>query len=308
MNQNNKKNNAHSIFQQLLARARINTEDFNFLLSRYGMERFLYRLGVSPHSDRFILKGASLFLVWKGQSYRITRDADLLGFGNSDKKQLADVFRGICGIEFQDDGMIYLPDSLHAEEIREEQDYDGVRITLFGLLHKARIPLQLDIGFGDTITPAPEYIEYPTLFDGPPPLLRAYPRYTLLAEKLEAMVKLGLANSRMKDFYDLWLLSRLFSFDGTILRQALKNTFDRRRTAFPASTPFAFTPAFYEDPQKKAQWTAFVKKSKPDFPIGDLAAVIADISAFLAPVLERLQSETPFKNTWVPDQGWGIWP
>ena len=303
MNQH-KKNVAHSIFQRLLNRAKTNKEDFNLLLSRYGMERFLYRLSVSPHNDRFILKGASLFLVWKGQNYRVTRDADLLGFGNSDIGQLADVFLDICRVEFQGDGMIYLPESLNAEEIREDQEYDGVRITLVGLLNQARIPLQVDIGFGDWITPAPEHIEYPTLFDGPPPLLRAYPRYTLVAEKLETIVKLGLANSRMKDFYDIWLLSRLFSFEGNVLRKALENTFDRRRTMFPAPTPFAFTPAFYEDPQKTRQWTAFVKKSKPDIPVGDLSSVIADISVFLAPVIESLQLNAPFENAWVPDQGW----
>lgn len=305
MNQN-KKNLAHSIFQRLLNRAKNNKEDFNLLLSRYGMERFLYRLSVSPHNDRFILKGASLFLVWKGQNYRVTRDADLLGLGISDIEKLADLFREICNVEFQGDGMIYMPESLNAEEIREDQEYDGVRITLIGMLNQARIPLQVDIGFGDAITPAPEQIEYPTLFNAPPPLLKAYPRYTMVAEKVEAMVKLGLANSRMKDFYDIWLLSRLFSFEGNVLRKALENTFDRRRTTFPASTPFAFTPAFYEDPQKTVQWAAFVNKSKPDIPVGDLSAVIADIDDFLAPLIESLQSNTPFKDAWVPDQGWGL--
>ena len=305
MNQN-KKNLAHSIFQRLLNRAKNNNENFNLLLSRYGMERFLYRLSVSPHNDRFILKGASLFLVWKGQNYRVTRDADLLGFGNSDVEQLADLFRDICRVEVQGDGMIYLPESLSAEEIREDQAYDGVRITLVGMLNQARIPLQVDIGFGDAITPAPEQVEYPALFDAPPPLLKAYPRYTLVAEKVEAMVKLGLANSRMKDFYDIWLLSRLFSFDGNVLRKALENTFDRRRTTFPSSTPFTFTAAFYKDPQKTVQWTAFIKKSKPDIPVGDLSAVIADIAVFLAPVIESLQSNAPFEDAWVPDQGWSL--
>lgn len=301
-----KKNVAHSIFQRLLKRAKTNKEDFNLLLSRYGMERFLFRLSVSPHNDRFILKGASLFLVWKGHNYRVTRDADFLGFGSSDVEQLADVFRGICNIEFQGDGMTYLPESLKAEKIREGQEYDGVRITLVGMLNQARIPLQVDIGFGDAVTPAPEQIEYPTLFDAPPPFLKAYPRYTLVAEKVEAMVKLGLANSRMKDFYDIWLLSRLFSFEGNVLRKALENTFERRRTTFPPSTPFALTPAFYEDPQKTVQWIAFVKRSKPDIPVGDISAVIAAIAVFIAPVIESLQLNAPFEEAWVPDRGWGL--
>ncbi|MDR3211990.1 MAG: nucleotidyl transferase AbiEii/AbiGii toxin family protein [Planctomycetota bacterium] len=303
MNQN-KKNLAHSIFQQLLNRAKTNKEDFNLLLSRYGMERFLYRLSVSPHKDRFILKGASLFLVWKGQNYRVTRDADFLAFGNADIGKLADVFRDICRAEFQGDGMIYLPDSVSAEDIRADQEYNGVRITLVGMLNQARIPLQIDIGFGDAITPAPEQIEYPTFFEAPPLLLQAYPRYTMVAEKVEAMVKLGLANSRMKDFYDLWLVSRLFTFEGNVLRNAVENTFDRRRTTFPASIPFAFTPAFYTDPQKTVQWTAFVKKSKPDIPVGDLSSVINDLAVFLVPVIESLQSKASFDSEWVPDQGW----
>jgi len=298
------KNIAHSIFQRLLNRAKANKEDFNLLLSRYGMERFLYRLSVTSYRDRFILKGASLFFVWKGQNYRVTRDADFLGFGNPDMEQLADVFRDICGVEFQDDGMIYLPDTLKIVEIREDQEYDGVRITLAGFLNQARIPIQIDIGFGDTITPAPENIEYPVLFDCPPPLLKAYPRYTLVAEKLEAIVKLGLANSRMKDFYDLWLISKLFSFEGNVLRNALENTFERRRTAFPAATPFAFTSVFYEDHQKLVQWHGFIKKSKSDIPVSEFCAVIAEISEFIMPVINSLQSKVPFTGVWLPDQGW----
>ena len=305
MSQNEKKNLAHSVFQRLLSRAKANKEDFNLLLSRYAMERFLYRLSISPHGNRFILKGASLFLVWKGQNYRVTRDADLLGSGNSDIKRLSDVFLDVCGVACpQDDGMTYLIDSLKAEEIREDNEYDGVRITLNGLLNQARIPLQVDIGFGDAVTPAPELIEYPTLFDGPAPQMKAYPRYTLVAEKLEAMVRLGLANSRMKDFYDIWLLSKLFGFDRLILGQAITNTFSRRRTPLPNAKPFAFTASFYEDPQKQIQWTAFVRKSKPDVPVGNLASVIADLSGFILPVIDGLRSEVSFEDNWVPEQGW----
>jgi hypothetical protein len=156
MTRNKNKNLGHSVFQRLLNLAKANKEDFNLLLSRYGMERFLYRLSISPHTDRFILKGASLFLVWKGQNYRVTRDADLLGLGDSDLGHLADIFKNICRLKCpQDDGMVYLPESLKAEEIRDDQEYDGVRVTLTGLLNQARIPLQIDIGFGDAVTPAP---------------------------------------------------------------------------------------------------------------------------------------------------------
>ncbi len=304
MSRSSKKNISHSIFQRLLNRAKSNKEDFNLLLSRYGMERFLYRLSISQYYDQFILKGASLFLVWREQNYRVTRDADFLAFGNPDMELLAKVFRVVCGIECQEDGMVYLPDSLKAVEIRKGQQYEGIRITLIGLLHQARIPLQIDIGFGDAITPAPEDIRYPTLFDGPTPKLKAYPRYTLVAEKLETMVKLGIANSRMKDFYDIWLLARIFSFQGDILQKAVKNTFNRRCTPLPSSTPYALTSAFYESLQKQWQWKAFIKKSRPEVRAGDLANVILDISGFLLPVLESLQLDIPFENMWLPYQGW----
>ena len=298
------KNVAHSIFQRLLNRAKASNEDFNLLLSRYGMERFLYRLSVSSHHDRFILKGASLFLVWKGQNYRVTRDADFLAFGHPDIGNLTGIFQNICGIDCEIDGMIYNTDSLKVAEIREGQEYDGIRITLAGLLYTARIPLQIDIGFGDVITPAPEDIEYPTLFDAPIPKLRAYPRYTLVAEKLEAVVKLGLANSRMKDFYDIWLLSTLSFFEGNVLRTAIINTFNRRKTSLPDGIPFAFTSNFYEDTQKQMQWNAFIRKAKPKVQVDNLSTVIEVISRFLLPVIDSLKSDSNFDSKWLPEQGW----
>ncbi len=305
MNENNKKNVGHSISQRLLHRSKVNKEDFNLLLSRYGMERFLYRLSISRYNDRFILKGASLFLVWKGQSYRVTRDVDLLSFGSPDVEVFADVFREICEVNCpQDDGMSYIADSLRIEEIREDNEYDGMRIKLNGFLSQAKIPLQIDIGFGDVVTPAPETVEYPTFFDDPAPRMKAYPRYTLVAEKLEAMVRLGIANSRMKDFYDIWLLSKLFGFDGVILSQAIANTFSRRQMKLPLAMPFAFTASFYEDSQKRVQWTAFVRKSKPNIPVGNLAEVIEELSKFIMPVMNALRAEVSFQSNWLPDKGW----
>ncbi|MEZ4550411.1 MAG: nucleotidyl transferase AbiEii/AbiGii toxin family protein [Desulfobacterales bacterium] len=301
----NKKNVGHSISQRLLHRSKVNKEDFNLLLSRYGTERFLYRLSISRYSDRFILKGASLFLVWKGQSYRVTRDVDLLSFGNPNVEALADIFRDICEVNCpQDDGMSYISDSLRIEEIREDNEYDGMRIKLNGFLSQAKIPLQIDIGFGDVVTPAPETVEYPTFFDDPAPRMKAYPRYTLVAEKLEAMVRLGIANSRMKDFYDIWLLSKLFGFDGVILSQAIANTFSRRQMKLPSAMPFAFTVSFYEDSQKRVQWTAFVRKSKPNIPVGNLPEVIEELSRFIMPVINALREEVLFQSNWLPDKGW----
>jgi predicted nucleotidyltransferase component of viral defense system len=204
-----KPNTGHSVFQRLLNHARAQGEDFNLLLFRYGVERLLYRLSISPYAEKFILKGASLFLVWKGQNYRVTKDADLLGLGPADADHLIGVFRELCRTASVDvDGIEFVPDTVRAIPIREEQHYDGIRVTLEGLLHQARIPLQIDIGFGDAITPAPEKVTFPTLLNAPAPKLLAYPRYTMVAEKLEAMVRLGIANSRMKDFYDVVALEQ----------------------------------------------------------------------------------------------------
>ncbi|KZK74478.1 MAG: hypothetical protein A3K90_08795 [Pelodictyon luteolum] len=270
------------------------------------MERFLYRLSASSYTDCFILKGASLFLVWMGQNYRVTRDADLLCFGSPDLNNLAGIFREICTIGCNSDGMVYKTETLKAEEIREGLKYERARVTLVGILNTARIPLQIDIGFGDAITPAPENIESPTLLETPPPKLKAYPRYTLVAEKLEAMVQLDLANSRMNDFYDIWLSSKLFPFEGTILIKAIKNIFARRKTALPNGAPFAFTSEFYEDQQKKVQWNAFIKKVKPNVHVESLSIVTAEISRFLQPVIDSIQSASSFEEEWLPEKGWTL--
>jgi hypothetical protein len=302
----NKPNTGHSVFQRLLNRARGSGEDFNLLLFRYGMERLLYRLSVSPHAGNFILKGASLFLVWKGQNYRVTKDADLLGIGSADAEHILGVFRDLCKTTAGNgDGVEFDVDTVSAVPIREEQAYEGIRVTLVGMLHRARIPLQVDIGFGDAVTPEPDRIEFPTLLDDPPPRLLAYPRYTMVAEKFEAMVRLGMVNSRMKDFYDLWLMSRLFEFNGSTLCDAIRNTFRRRSTVFPSGLPKAFTDEFRKDAQKQTQWRAFVRKSRPVDVSGDFDAVIEEVSAFLMPILEAARGEKSFGKLWSQNGPWG---
>lgn len=301
------RNTGHSVFQRLLNHAKTHGEDFNLLLFRYGVERLLYRLSISPHVDRFVLKGASLFLVWKGQSYRVTKDADLLGFGPADAEQLTGVFEELCRTASVDvDGVEFMPDTVKAAPIREGQEYDGIRVTLVGLLHEARIPLQIDVGFGDVVTPAPERIEFPTLLDAPAPKLLAYPRYTMVAEKLEAMVRLGVANSRMKDFYDVWLLSRLFEFDGRTLCEAVRNTFSRRATPLPEGLPMAFTDEFRKNVEKQTQWRAFVRKSKPEIACGDIDDVIVDVATFLMQVVEAARGDKHFELLWACGGPWGV--
>lgn len=196
----NQRNMAASVRARLLNRARETRQDFNLILTRYALERLLYRLSISPHADQFLLKGALLFDLWFDIPHRPTRDADLLGFGSAEIPHVEAAFRDICTVEL-DDGIRFQPDSVHAEEIRKEANYSGVRVTLIGLLDGARCHVQVDVGFGDAVTPGPEAVDYPVMLpDMPAPKLRAYPRYTVVAEKLEALVSLGIANSRMKDY------------------------------------------------------------------------------------------------------------
>jgi hypothetical protein len=305
MSQGKKPNIGHSVYQRLLNYAKEHREDFMLLLSRYGVERLLYRLSISLHVDKFILKGASLFLVWTGQNYRVTKDADLLCSGRADVEHITSVFRELCQVVTDDvDGIVFISDTVRAALIREEQEHGGIRVTLLGMLHRARIPLQIDIGFGDAITPAPEKVIFPTLLNAPAPELLAYPRYTMVAEKLEAIVHLGIANSRMKDFYDLWLLSKLFAFDGRTLCEAVGNTFKRRSTPIPDGLPLAFTDDFRKDVQKQAQWRAFVRKTKPDTAAEKLDVVIGDLAAFLMPVVEAVRQSRSLHLLWAQGGPW----
>jgi len=300
-----KRNIGHSIFQKLLNHARMTGEDFNLLLARYGVERFLYRLSLSVYSEKFILKGASLFLVWMGRTYRVTRDADLLGFGPADPEHLTGVFKEVCkSISPGTDGIEFDEGSIQAVPIREDQLYDGIRVTFIGLLHKARIPMQIDVGFGDTIIPAPIRVEFPTILGYSAPILRAYSRYTMAAEKIDAMIRLGMVNSRMKDFYDIWLISRIFEFEGTVFLDSIKNTFERRATQIPADTPIVFTDEFRKDYQKKVQWQAFIRKSRPENAIEIFSEVMEVVSQFVIPPINAIQNDFRFNLFWPKTGPW----
>ena len=208
-----------------------------------------------------MLKGASLFTLWKGQPHRATRDIDLLGFGDLSEDHLYSVFSTVLSAESVDDGILFDLDSMTVGPIRVDLAYGGVRVTLNAYVSKAKIRIQVDVGFGDVVTPDAESMEFPTLLDFPAPKLRAYPRETVVAEKLEAMVKLGMANSRMKDFYDIAFLSESFAFDGNVLAKAIAVTFTRRKTPRPMKHPVAMTSEFAADPTKNIQWSAFIRKT-----------------------------------------------
>ena len=271
-------NRIASIRQRLLDRARIHGEDFQLVLDRYAVERLLYRLSVSPHRDQFLLKGALLFALWFDAPHRPTRDADLLGIGPADGERLHAVIAELCAID-SDDGLRFDVGSMAVEPIREEAAYEGLRIRLLAFLGDARCHVQWDVGFGDAVTPAPTDSEYPVLLEGmPAPRLRVYPRETVFAEKLEAIATLGIANSRMKDYFDLLALMREQAMAPTTLAEAIRATFQRRGTAPPDGVPFGLTDAFATDAQKQSQWAAFLRRNRLAAPA--LAAVVAELRAF----------------------------
>jgi hypothetical protein len=299
-----KSNIAASVRQRLLNRAREKREDFGLLLTRFGIERLLYRLGESEYGGTFILKGAMLFPLWGMDQHRPTRDADLLGFGEDTEANLVEVFRNVCLMEVEDDGLCFDSESVVAGAIREEMEYGGVRLRLTATLDGARIPLQIDVGFGDAVTPAPEEVDYPTLLDLPAPHLRVYPRESVVAEKFQAMVHLGMANSRMKDFYDVGMLCRLFEFDGATLIQAVERTFERRRTTVPAEVPLSLTDEFYGDPGKVVQWRAFLARNGLEGKGATLEAVAGVIEGFMMPVCLALRAGDRFEATWPMGGPW----
>lgn len=269
-----------SVRARLLAIAKERNQPFELLLTRYVLERLLYRLSTTPHRERFVLKGAMLLTTWVADPFRATRDIDLLGFGDADPDAMLTVFKEICAVQ-ADDGVVFDIDALALDQIREELEYGGLRIKTNATIGGARVRVVIDIGFGDAVAPAIDETELPVLLDLPRPRLRSYPRETVIAEKFHAMVLLGRANSRMKDLYDIWVLSRAYEFEGDSLARAIAATFERRKTAIPAEAPDALTRAFAEDPAKQKQWDAFVAsiEAQP----GSLAEVIDALSTFLAP-------------------------
>jgi Nucleotidyl transferase AbiEii toxin, Type IV TA system len=290
-----------SVRQRLLNLATKRKEDFGLVLSRYGMERFLYRLSTSPHRDLFVLKGALLLQVWTGETYRPTRDLDLLGKEMNLSYQK--IFSDVCSQDVEEDGLSFLSQTIRVERIRDEEAYEGVRVLLEARLGNVRIPLQIDVGFGDAIVPAPEDLEFPTLLTFPAPRLNAYPKECVVAEKFEAIVKLGMANSRMKDFYDLWVLAQRFQFESATLAAAIQATFATRETVLPTSLPLALQTDFYKLPRKQTQWKAFLRKSGLNAE-SSLEVTIRVVREFVMPIVEGISKGNRKKKIW---QAGGPW-
>jgi hypothetical protein len=286
------KNKAASVRAKLLNIARERNQTFDLLLTRYTLERFLFRLSTTKHKEKFVLKGAMLVVTWLDEPHRPTRDVDLLGFGSAKPEEVLAVFREICAVQL-DDGVTFDADALVIDQNREDLAYGGLRIKTNADIGGAKVRVVVDIGFGDATEPGLTEIELPVLLDEPAPKLRAYPKETVIAEKFQAMVALGLANSRMKDFFDVWFLSKTFEFKDDRLAIAIAATFDRRKTPIPSDPPDALTDAFAADDTKVKQWKAFLEGVEGE-PL-ELKTVVDDLRAFLTPHAEKARKRVNSK-------------
>ena len=293
-----------SVHQRLMNLSKKRGEDFNLILTRYGLERLLYRLAQSRHASDFVLKGAMLFAVWTEKAHRTTRDLDLLLYRDQSGEHLATLIRDICQVEVLQDGLTFDSSTIRVEEIRENREYQGQRVQLFAYLGNARIKIQIDVAFGDVISPHAEEIEYPTMLDFPSPHIRAYPKDSVVSEKLEAMVTLGMPNSRMKDFYDIWVISKIFKFEGSTLARAIKETFERRKTPIPETIPPALSKEFGADRDKMTQWVAFLKRSGLAEQETDLTCVISELRTFLIPPMVAAGIGEPLHQLWPQGGSW----
>ena len=283
------KDTSASVRQRLLNKARESNRPFNELLQYYAMERFLFRLGVSEHARKFVLKGALVFTAWGAPVSRPTMDIDLLGRTDNAIDEIVAIIKDICTTGVEPDGLEFDAETVKAERIAEDADYEGIRVTFRGHLGTARMRIQLDIGFGDVIIPCALQIQYPTILEMSPPHIQCYSREAIIAEKFEAITKLGIINSRMKDFYDIWFLSRMYEFDGEVLSTAIAKTFACRNTEIQSAT-VAFTDASAQDTTKQMQWKAFIRKNR----IEDVPAQLDEVIGLWLHFLGRWQ------NRWRP--------
>ena len=290
-----------SVRQRLLNQARSERRLFGELLQYFAMERFLYRLSRSAHAERFILKGALMLRVWRSAEFRPTMDIDLLGRTRNEEADIVAQIRDILLVDVEADGLVFHPDSVRTERVTENADYGGIRVRFSGALESARIHMRIDIGFGDVVYPGPAESVLPVMLDFPAPRLLCYSRESSIAEKFEAMVKLGMLNSRMKDFYDIWLLSRQFDFRGAELAQAIRLTFERRSTELSSKIE-AFSQPFID--AKQIQWTAFRNRLQQDHVPASFAEITASVGQFLSPIVSTLSSGKPSPANWAAPGPW----
>lgn len=294
-------NVAASVRQRLLNRAKSDHRPFNELLQYYAMERFLYRLSRSPHARRFVLKGALMLRAWNSPEFRPTMDIDVLGKTKNEDANLIAKIKDIIAVEVPPDGLVFDPASIRAERITQDADYAGIRLRFKAVLDSAKVTIQIDVGFGDVVFPEPQPCTLPTLLDFPPPKLMGYSRESAIAEKFEAMVRHRELNSRMKDFYDVWLLARQFDFEGKQLGEAIRLTFDNRGVPLP-EVIIAFTESFTLD--KQVAWTAFRKRLEQESIPESFAEVVAVVDGFLSPVVKAMIAKQPVPGKWSVTGRW----
>ena len=294
---------AASVRARLQTSAKQTDRPFQEVLQYFAMERFLFRLSVSPHVDKLVLKGGLMLTAWRAPSTRPTKDIDFLAKMPNSVDSVVAVVKDVCLQDVDPDGLAFDVDSIEGRRIKEDADYEGVRVTFLGYLQKSRVNMQIDLGFGDVVVPGAMMIEYPTILDHDAPKLRGYSRETTVAEKFEAMIKLGQINSRIRDFFDIWLLFRQFDFDGPVLARAMQETFSNRGTAIKPD-PVALTATFASDPSKTLQWTGFLRKSRIDFAPATLQEVVDAIADFIGPVAQTLASGEDFTFRWTAPGPW----
>ncbi len=297
-----KKNIAASVRNKLTNQFKKTGENLQTLFVRYANERFLYRLSQTEHRTKFLVKGATVFAFWFDKPHRPTKDLDLLGYGKNDITGIEKIVREICAVQ-EDDGLEFLIETIKGSLIREDQEYQGVRITITVMLERARIPVQIDVGFGDAVTPEAEEVELKTILDFPAPRVRIYPKETVVAEKFEAMITLGLLNGRMKDLWDLNYLIKYIEFDGKLLQNALRNTFANRQTKLPQELPIALTDDFAANELKLSLWSGFIRRNNIKVET-DFAEIINHLREFFAPLIEAEEQNAEFDQTWIPQKGW----
>lgn len=298
------KNIEASVKAQLQNKAKETNRPFAEILLYYGMERFLYRFSKSKYADKFVLKGALLFAVWQIPERRTTLDIDFLGRFDNQVAAIETVIKDVCNIAVAPDGLMFDSSVVQGRKIKEDADYEGVRVKFTGFLERARIPMQIDVGFGDIVHPRIRVVDYPVILDFPKPHLNGYPQESVISEKFEAMIKLGLLNSRMKDFYDIWLMMRQFEFKGANLVEAIKKTFKHRKTDVPQNKPLFADEIYDKKSDRQALWSAFLKKGDIQHAPDTLSVTAKEIETFLVEPIVAIREKVKFNKTWKSQRGW----
>lgn len=298
------KNIEASVKAQLQNKAKETNRPFAEVMQYYGMERFLYRFSKSKYADKFVLKGALLFAVWQIPDRRTTLDIDFLARFDNEVTTIEKVMKEVCDTSVDPDGLNFDSQTVKGMKTKEDADYEGVRVKFTGFLDRARIPMQIDVGFGDIVYPKTKVIDYPVILDFPKPHLNGYPQESVISEKFEAMIKLGLLNSRMKDFYDIWLMMRQFEFKGANIASAIKKTFNNRKTDIPNKKPLFANEIYDEKSDRQTLWSAFLKKGDIQHAPETLSATAKEIENFLIEPIMALNENGNCDKTWKSPRGW----